>query len=205
MVKCLLFGASRGCGLESALQLVKNGHEVTLMVRRAQEMEENERIKALEPEAKARVHLVQGDAFNKEDVKRVFDLFSGDLGLILFSLGGRPSFQNPFAPKLVPPAICSRTISIFLPALRDYIQAHPTSPQPRFILISSNGLGKIGHSELPMALKPLYGWLLKEPHADKEVMEYLVFRAAGKAHPDPYIEKFGAEHAPDVQVVDPAG
>lgn len=51
-------------------------------------------------------------------------------------------------------------------------------------MISSNGLGDQGHADLPLTLKPLYGWLLKEPHEDKVEMEKEVHAAAGIQHVD---------------------
>ena len=61
---------------------------------------------------------------------------------------------------------------------------YPRDPatHPKLVLISSTGLGKTAHSALPLALKPLYSFLLdgKEgPHADKLGMERLISFAAG--------------------------
>ena len=56
--------------------------------------------------------------------------------------------------------------------------------QPRLIVISSNGIGAQGHADLPWCLKPVYGWLLKEPHADKEEMERQINTCAGIQHVD---------------------
>ena len=50
----------------------------------------------------------------------------------------------------------------------------------KFIAISSSGLGRKGHEALPLVMKPLYGYLLKIPHADKVDMERLIGGAAGQ-------------------------
>ena len=56
----------------------------------------------------------------------------------------------------------------------------PTSaPQPKLILLSSNGLTKISHDNVPFVLKPLYGSLLASPHKDKLGLERVVFHSAG--------------------------
>lgn len=102
--------------------------------------------------------------------------------MLTHTLGGRPTFKNPLAPKLQPPEICTRTTSIFLPVFTSYFPDVAT--QPRLVIISSNGLGAQGHADLPCLLKPLYGWLLKEPHADKEEMERQVNSGAGIKHDD---------------------
>lgn len=97
-------------------------------------------------------------------------------------LGGRPNFKNPLSPKLEPPQICTRTITTFLPV---FIRRYPDpAAQPRLVVVSSNGLGAQGHRDLPCSLKPLYGWILKEPHEDKEEMERMVNSYAGIQHVD---------------------
>ena len=58
------------------------------------------------------------------------------------------------------------------------------SKQPRLIVISSNGLGAQGYADLPWLLKPVYGWLLREPHTDKEKMERQINTWAGIQHVD---------------------
>lgn len=55
------------------------------------------------------------------------------------------------------------------------------STRPKLIVISSNGLDKRSHSLLPLALKPLYGWVLRGPHEDKIGLEKNVLTAAGWA------------------------
>jgi len=128
------------------------------------------------------INPVKGDAFNEADVRALFETAGQGVDFVLFSLGGRPTFKNPIAPKLQPPAICTRTTAIFLPIFTSFFPNLAT--QPRLVVISSNGLGAQGHADLPLTLKPLYGWLLKEPHADKEEMERQVNTAAGITHVD---------------------
>ena len=57
--------------------------------------------------------------------------------------------------------------------------------EPKFIFVSSTGLTKASHAELPILLKPLYSWLLQIPHADKLGLERIVHHAAGKPWVDP--------------------
>jgi hypothetical protein len=47
-------------------------------------------------------------------------------------------------------------------------------PAPRILAISSIGITPDSHSHLPFALKPLYSYLLSEPHADKLAMERIL-------------------------------
>jgi hypothetical protein len=50
---------------------------------------------------------------------------------------------------------------------------------PKIITISSTGLTKKSHANLPFALKPLYGYLLAGPHKDKVGAERIVAHCAG--------------------------
>lgn len=50
---------------------------------------------------------------------------------------------------------------------------------PRLITISSTGLSRASHAALPLALKPMYGYLLRSPHADKLGAERVVAHCAG--------------------------
>ncbi|TPX69380.1 hypothetical protein SpCBS45565_g02412 [Spizellomyces sp. 'palustris'] len=186
-MKCLLFGASRGCGLEAAFELLTSGHDVTLFLRNVNVIESHPRVQSLPVDQRSRLHTVKGDAFVKEDVEGAFDSIGSDLGTVLFSIGGKPSFANPLAPKLEPAEVCERGIGVVLPVLKAYGEEYGV--QPRLVVVSSSGLGTVGHAELPLIMKPMYSWLLKEPHADKEKLEAHVYHAAGLTHPDATIDQ----------------
>src|SRR5215470_5804929 len=68
--------------------------------------------------------------------------------------------------SLNPPNLCSAS-------LFNVLACYPTdiSPQPKLVVISSNGLTDAGHAALPFVIKPLFSIALKSPHADKLVME----------------------------------
>ncbi|KAH0607927.1 uncharacterized protein H6S33_001979 [Morchella sextelata] len=179
MVKCVLLGATRGCGLETLLNLVDMGHSCYVLARNEAAFSKTLAARSAKTDL---ITVVQGDAFSEQDVGRLFSTAGDGVGFALFSLGGRPSFKNPLSPKLEPPQICSRTINVFLPV---FTRLYPDpSNQPRLVVISSSGIGPKGHKELPFAMKPMYSWLLKEPHADKEDMERLVNSYAGIQHVD---------------------
>ena len=56
---------------------------------------------------------------------------------------------------------------------------------PKFVFVSSTGLTKASHENLPILLKPLYSWLLQIPHADKLGLERILHHVAGKPWVDP--------------------
>ncbi|KAI8922129.1 hypothetical protein DFJ77DRAFT_445428 [Powellomyces hirtus] len=181
-MKVLLFGASRGCGLESAVQLVEAGHSVTLFLRDPSKLDarlSSDKINS------GLVATVKGDAFNAEDVRAAFKSVDGGPDMVVTSIGGTPVMSG-LSLRLEPPKICERAVDILLPIMKESVQKR--GKPIRLTVLSSSGLGKIGHQELPLPMKPLYSWVLKEPHADKEQLELKVYHAAGLKHPDASIE-----------------
>jgi len=57
--------------------------------------------------------------------------------------------------------------------------------EPKFVFVSSTGLTKASHENLPILFKPLYSWLLQMPHADKLGLERVLHYSAGKPWADP--------------------
>ena len=53
------------------------------------------------------------------------------------------------------------------------------TPYPRIVTVTSTGLTKQSHKELPMAMRAMYGYLLRSPHADKQGVEMVLARASG--------------------------
>lgn len=75
------------------------------------------------------------------------------------------------------PDLCTR-------GLRNVVSTCPDdqlSPPPRIVIVSSNGLGRQGHTSLPLPLKPLYAVILRTPHMDKMGLERVAEHAAGHA------------------------
>jgi hypothetical protein len=60
-----------------------------------------------------------------------------------------------------------------------------TQSQPKFIFVTSIGLTKASHANLPLPLKPLYSWMLAIPHADKLGAERVIHHCAGERWADP--------------------
>jgi len=50
----------------------------------------------------------------------------------------------------------------------------------KLIAVSSSGLGRKGYDVLPYVMRPLYGYVLQIPGADKLAMERLIGNAAGQ-------------------------
>ena len=88
-----------------------------------------------------------------------------------------PSFHVTKGFVINPRDLCSRsllnTFTTMPASLRD------PAAQPRFVIISSIGITHAAHAELPLLLKPFYGYFLRSPHTDKLAMERIIAHSAG--------------------------
>lgn len=102
------------------------------------------------------------------------------LNLIKSSVGGTPKFSLTKGFVIDPPNLCaSSMLNLLAVYASESLQPSESKPFPRLLLVSSTGLSKSSHAALPLALKPLYGYLLRSPHVDKLGMERVVAYAAG--------------------------
>lgn len=126
--------------------------------------------------------LIEGSATDLNAITQT--LFPENLppaSMVISGVGGTPDFSQPLSPKFVGKTICQDTIRNILEVLRE--QRHGYKQKPVLVAISSTGLTK--ERDIPLAMVPLYNWMLKVPHADKRVMEELIFEEVGK----PELEK----------------
>lgn len=86
-MKCVLLGATQGCGLETLLNLIKKGHQCYVMCRTKSAFNETLRKKKVPSAETSRIIAIQGDAFNKPDVENLFEKAGMNVEFILFSLG----------------------------------------------------------------------------------------------------------------------
>jgi hypothetical protein len=106
---------------------------------------------------------------------------TGVVDIIVSGIGGSPVFTpNPLRPTLDDPKICQDATSTILEALRSGLKS--TMEKPLFIAVSTTGISDHGR-DIPIALVPLYHWLLPVPHADKKRMENLLANEIKSAEP----------------------
>ncbi|CDR87459.1 uncharacterized protein SPSC_00554 [Sporisorium scitamineum] len=198
----LVFGGTQGCGLETLLLLLDSNqlYTATVLARNPaafkQALDERDAALASSSTLSSKLRIVKGDALRLKDVSNAFteaQQFGGNVDAVLYAIGGSLVFSsNPFArPTLSPESICDRSIR----NVTDALIALDQPEQPRLVVISSNGLGKHGHSLLPYLMRPLYSFLLRAPHVDKERMEVYLQTMAGMQDidfnpvPDAHVEK----------------
>jgi hypothetical protein len=117
---------------------------------------------------------VQGNA--KDSTKLAVALVVNDRGVdvIVSGIGGVPQFTpNPLRPTLDDPTVCQDTTR----ALLDAVRSKAPSKKPIVIVISTTGMSDHGR-DIPVAMVPLYHWMLPVPHKDKKEMERLLAEEA---------------------------
>jgi len=185
----LVLGGSRNIGYYASLRLLAAGCNVLFLLRSTAVFDNDA---AIQEHIKAgRARLLKGDTLVKEDVNRAWEEAGkiGPVDVVLFTIGGIPSF-HPLKGFVINPA------NLVTQSLLNVLTTMPTTgPQPKLIIHSSIGLTKIGHKALPLAIKPLYGWLLAVPHGDKLGAERLLSHCAGWDWTDP--QKLSQECLPD--------
>lgn len=117
--------------------------------------------------------IVQGNAKDPVKVAEALVVNKRIADVVVSLVGGVPVFKpNPLRPTLDDPTICQDTTSTLLMALRAFKGGSP-SKKPILIVISTTGISDFGR-DIPVAMVPLYYWLLPVPHQDKKMMEKML-------------------------------
>jgi len=172
--KVLSIGGSRNIGYFSAVRLLEKGARVTFLLRSPSAFDADSTIQKYVTSGKAR--LIKGDALVKDDVKKGWVEAAKGQGdekvdVLLFTVGGTPKFELTKGFTISPANLVTQSLLNVLSTLPPY--------HPKIITLSSTGLSKKSHANLPFALKPLYGYLLAVPHKDKVGAERIVAHCAG--------------------------
>ncbi|KAF7376393.1 hypothetical protein MSAN_00054800 [Mycena sanguinolenta] len=186
----LSIGASRNIGYFAAIRLLEQGSTVTFLLRSPSTFDGDATIQKYVKSGHAR--LVKGDASVEADVKRAWDA-AGIVDALVFTVGALPSLKNFSLTKgfvQTPPDLCTQCILNVLCTMPTYENA----PQPKFVLLSSTGLGPAAHKALPTLFKPVYGYTLALPHEDKKGMEHVISHCAGWTWDD----KIDGKVAPEI-------
>ncbi|TFK93207.1 hypothetical protein K466DRAFT_594553 [Polyporus arcularius HHB13444] len=174
-----VLGGSKNIGYFSALRLLQQGTTVTFLLRSTSVFDSDEHIQPFVRNGKAQ--LVHGDALNHDDVRNAWEAAiqagGGKVDVVIFTIGGKPSFSMSRGFFLDPPDLCTRSLINVLSTLPDALRAPDT--QPHFVIITSMGITAESHSSVPLALKPLYSSVLPAAHADKLCMERILAYLAG--------------------------
>jgi len=169
-----IFGIG-GCCKAVLHQALAAGNKVNVLVRTPSKLSD---IAAQYPN---NLHIVQGDISSVSAIKQalisdgqVVDMILSGIGMAMKMKGlGFTSEQ---------PNVCEDTARNILTALDELDKDGAIKSKlggPRLVLISSTGIStKV--RDIPIAMMPLYHWMLKIPHEDKMKMEKLVCASGRK-------------------------
>jgi len=157
-------GASGGTGLTALKHTLAAGHTCITLCRVPSKLE------AVFPADKTpNLTIIQGNALDEACVSQLLTRPGAPTQLvdtIVFTVGGVLNTKNM---TLDDPDVCKNSIAAMLSALSK-LRASGATGTPRLIVVSTTGISKHAR-DVPLAMIPMYKFMLKQPHADKEVME----------------------------------
>ncbi|KAE8375199.1 hypothetical protein BDV26DRAFT_283625 [Aspergillus bertholletiae] len=178
------FGATGGCVLACLVQTLGAGICCSALVRDPAKLQDLLRQRGLfESAAADKLNIVKGSVTDIDAVCQTLIYKGRPVDMIISGVGGKPVFTNPFKPKLDNPTICQDAIRTILAASRKL------GARPVLIAISSVGL-TTKKRDSPIAMLPLNYWLLREPHADKKIMEEAIFDEMRRSEEDRAIRNY---------------
>jgi nucleoside-diphosphate-sugar epimerase len=173
-----IFGATGGTGLSILKLCLSTGHTVRVLARTPSKLSS---LSTQYPN----LQIIQGDIHDVDSIKEtllhpsstadkqeVVDVIISAIGMVLPGKG--LGFTSPDT------HICESGTRNILTALSSLFPL-PTnsiapSSNPLLILLSTTGISSKSR-DIPLAMIPLYHWVLSVPHADKKKMEELVMES----------------------------
>ncbi|KAL3475258.1 hypothetical protein BJX99DRAFT_160888 [Aspergillus californicus] len=185
------FGATGGCTIACLAPALEAGYNCIALVRTPAKLTNLLTARGIPPSTlSTNLTLIEGSTEDVNAITRT--LFPENLPpveMIISGVGGAPDFSKPLSPKFVGKTICQDTVNNILQALRFMHSAEKSAAQkPVLVAISSTGLTK--QRDIPLAMVPLYNWGLKVPHADKKVMEGVIFDEMAKGERERVIRDY---------------
>lgn len=124
----------------------------------------------------ANLTIVSGTATELEPVKQTIQMGNPDpesADIIVSGIGGKLLFSNPLSPTLDNPTICQDAMRTIFTAVDEVNRSAEQKKKPLLIALSTTGISDI-QRDLPIAMIPMYHWMLKVPHEDKKAMEKII-------------------------------
>ncbi|KAJ5219978.1 hypothetical protein N7468_009182 [Penicillium chermesinum] len=156
-------GASSGVGLSALKHCIATGHKCIALARMPSKFEE-----MFPAGSQPNLKIVKGNA---HDIDTVSQCITADdsgtqlVDIVITTIGSRPTAKL----TLEDPDVCEKGSASLVTAIKK-LRSEGLAGNPYIIACSTTGMSKHGR-DFPLALYPVYAWLLKAPHADKEVME----------------------------------
>lgn len=170
-------GATGGCCANALACTLREGRSAVALARTPDKLTNLLLKEHSIPQSTLDAHLtiVRGSA---TDVSAVKALLAHGPATVVSGVGAAPALRaNPLRPVGADqPTLCADAVATIVAALRELAAEGKLAVKPHLVVISSTGVG--GTKDVPLALRPLYRWVLAEPHADKRAMETATAEAA---------------------------
>ncbi|KAI4863936.1 NAD(P)-binding protein [Hypoxylon rubiginosum] len=168
-------GASTGVGLAALTRALTGGHTCIALCRKPSKLTDRF------PAARyPNLRVVEGNAHDVAAVSRcLYVPEEGQLvDAVVSSIGGAFIFSRM---TIDDPEVCEKGAATLVEAIakvRRQQQEENSNPaaaawKPRVVVVSSTGLARAGR-DYPLAMMPMYKFMLKVPHKDKVLMEKAV-------------------------------
>ncbi|KAI9807424.1 MAG: hypothetical protein M1833_000169 [Piccolia ochrophora] len=169
------FGSTGGCALAALTQALNARYHCTALVRDAEKLKSLLASKKVPEETvNSQLRIVKGNVKDTSAVAQALVIDGRVVDLVVSGIGSAFSMKpNPLKPTILEPTICEDATNIILSSLKTLASAH----KPALVVISTTGLSRFGR-DLPLAMVPLYHWMLGTAHADKRAMEDILLRDA---------------------------
>lgn len=156
------FGASTGVGLSALKYTLRAGHQCIALCRTPSKLTD-----ILPLDRNPNLKIVQGNAKDVVSVSRCLTKDDGTIvDQVVSTIGGKPILTKM---TIDDPNVCREGMAALLEALADLRRGGATG-RPLIVVCSTTGISKHGR-DYPLAMYPLYHWVLKVPHVDKKIME----------------------------------
>ena len=135
----------------------------------------------------SRLTIIEGNVKDPAPVAEALSPRNTTVDIVISAIGGTMVFgSNPLRATLDDPTICQDAISTILSVLRGM-----PGPKPLLAVLSTTGISDRVR-DVPLAMIPLYHWVLRVPHEDKKKMESLVVGEMGRPAEQRAIKSFVA-------------
>ncbi|OBT63825.1 hypothetical protein VE03_06623 [Pseudogymnoascus sp. 23342-1-I1] len=175
----MVLGGTGGCALAFLVRALNAGYDCSALVRTPSKLLTLLDTKGISPTTIAN-HLTihTGNAKDANAILPALLIRNRPVDLILSAVGGAPKFSRFGVPSIDDPAVCSSSMAALLSAVR----ALKSPTKPTVVAISSTGISDFGR-DIPIAMVPLYHWLLAVPHQDKKNMEISLVNDVASSSP----------------------
>ena len=156
------FGASGGVGLSALKHALAAGHQCIALCRNPS------KLTAIFPaNITPNLKIVKGNAHDATSVSECLQSQDGKLvDMVVSTIGsGWDMSRMDFEDR----EVCRKGMATLLEALAELRRGGVTG-SPHIVAFSTTGISRFGR-DIPLAMVPLYHFLLKTPHEDKVIME----------------------------------